>query len=84
MKTASRKYLWICAIAIVILSGWWIYSRSKGGPQYQTASVEKGSVQASISATGNTNAVVTVQVGSRSLGLSREMAARILVRPLDD
>ncbi len=66
---ARRKYLWIAiAVVIALAVGGWLYSRSGSQTQYQTAAVERGSVQASISATGNTNAVVTVQVGSQVSG----------------
>ena len=66
---AQRKYLWIVGAVVIALGvGGWLYSRSGSQTQYQTASVERGSVQASISATGNTNAVVTVQVGSQVSG----------------
>src|SRR6202011_844750 len=66
---ARRKYLWIVdAVVIALGVGGWLYSRSGSQTQYQTATVERGSVQASISATGNANAVVTVQVGSQVSG----------------
>ena len=66
---ATRKYLWISGFAaLVAAGGWWFYSHGKSGAEYQTATVERGSVQSSISATGNTNAVVMVQVGSQVSG----------------
>src|SRR6202171_5041962 len=66
---ARRKYLWIALAVVIVLGvGWWFYSRSGNQVQYQTGAVERGAVQASISATGNTNAVVTVQVGSQVSG----------------
>ena len=69
MKMASRKYLWISGFsALIVAGGWWFLGHGKNGAEYQTATVEKGSVQSSISATGNTNAVVMVQVGSQVSG----------------
>src|SRR5690242_11771004 len=69
MKMASRRYLWISGLAaLAVAGGWWFFGRGKDGTEYQTATVEKGSVQSSISATGNTNAVVMVQVGSQVSG----------------
>src|ERR1700736_3023848 len=66
---ARRKYLWIVdAVVIALGVGGWLYSRSGSQTQYQTATVERGDVKASISATGNANAVVTVQVGSQVSG----------------
>jgi HlyD family secretion protein len=71
-----RKYWWaIAALAVLAGGGWWFYNRSSGGPQYQTARIDRGSVQASITATGNTNAVVTVQVGSQVSGNIKELHA---------
>jgi len=49
-------------------AGLWYYLNSKNQALYQTAPVERGTVRASISATGNCNAVVTVQVGSQVSG----------------
>jgi HlyD family secretion protein len=48
--------------------GLWYYLSNKNQALYQTAPVERGTVRASISATGNCNAVVTVQVGSQVSG----------------
>src|SRR5260370_40136842 len=48
--------------------GLWYYLSNKNQALYQTAQVERGTVRASISATGNCNAVVTVQVGSQVSG----------------
>jgi HlyD family secretion protein len=49
-------------------AGLWYYLSNKNQALYQTAPVERGTVRASISATGNCNAVVTVQVGSQVSG----------------
>ncbi len=48
--------------------GLWYYLSGKNQALYQTAAVERGTVRASISATGSCNAVVTVQVGSQVSG----------------
>src|SRR5216684_6792483 len=48
--------------------GLWYYLSNKNQALYQTAPVERGTVRASISATGNCNAVVTVQVGAQVSG----------------
>ncbi len=48
--------------------GLWYYLSNKNQALYQTAQVERGTIRASISATGNCNAVVTVQVGSQVSG----------------
>jgi HlyD family secretion protein len=62
-------------VVLAVAGGWWFYSRSNATPQYQTARIDRGSVQASITATGNTNAVVTVQVGSQVSGNIKELHA---------
>src|SRR5579871_4405736 len=68
MKT-NRKTIWMAAaIVAAIALAWWYYASKTNGVAYQTAAAEQGSIQASISATGNTNAVVTVQVGSQVSG----------------
>jgi HlyD family secretion protein len=50
--------------ALVVAAGCWLYLHGRDKTVYQTAPVDRGSIQSSISATGNANAVVTVQVGS--------------------
>ena len=42
--------------------------REQAGIQYRTVTVEHGDINVAISATGNPNAVVTVQVGSQVSG----------------
>jgi HlyD family secretion protein len=44
-------------------------------PKYRTATVERGSIAATVSATGNLNAVITVLVGSQVSGTVKELAA---------
>ena len=55
----------VCALAGV---GAWELLKGQNGLQYRTAAVERGEVDYAISATGNPNAVVTVQVGSQVSG----------------
>src|SRR5215467_10167790 len=64
-----KKTLLISAAAVLLLtSGVWVYERNSGKLHFQTAAVERGDIQSTISATGNCNAVVTVQVGSQVSG----------------
>ena len=49
--------------------GTWALLRGQAGIQYRTATVEHGDINVTISATGNPNAVVTVQVGSQVSGI---------------
>lgn len=68
MKMASSKTIFGGLTALVIATASWMYLHGRDKTQYQTAPVERGSIQSSISATGNANAVVTVQVGSQVSG----------------
>src|SRR5689334_2750683 len=68
-KVLGKKTLMIgAAILVAGGAGLWYYLGAKNQALYQTATIERGSVRASISATGNCNAVVTVQVGSQVSG----------------
>jgi HlyD family secretion protein len=46
----------------------WLLVAHRSGVQYRTATVDRGDVDVTVSATGNPNAVVTVQVGSQVSG----------------
>src|SRR6187549_3024071 len=46
----------------------WLLLAHRSGVQYRTATVDRGDIDVSVSATGNPNAVVTVQVGSQVSG----------------
>ena len=67
-KSAKKKSLAASVAIVVAGAGLWLYLGSQQQIQYQTAAVDRGSIQASISATGNCNPVVTVQVGSQVSG----------------
>lgn len=54
--------------AAATAAGTWYWLRSPGKPQFTTARVTRGDIDATIAATGNCNAVVTVQVGSQVSG----------------
>jgi HlyD family secretion protein len=76
MKVLSRKAL-LVLIGVIALSavGGWAYLRGQSRVEYQTAKVERGDIEVTISATGNPNAVVTVQVGSQVSGNIKELHA---------
>ncbi len=68
----------IIALGIVVLgtAGAATYFYAGGNtkaPQYRTASVEKGEIDETITASGNINAVTTVQVGSQVSGTIRNI-----------
>ena len=55
----------VCAVAGLMT---WVWLDSRSSVQYRTTTVEHGDINVTISATGNPNAVVTVQVGSQVSG----------------
>ena len=68
--TFLRKKLLLVMLVVGAASGLgaWTYFHRQHGIQYRTIPVERGNLNATISATGNPNAVVTVQVGSQVSG----------------
>ena len=74
-----RRRFWIVALMLVLAasaSGAWFYAQSRGStPRFRMAKLERGSLTATVSATGTLNAVVTVQVGSQVSGQIKELFA---------
>src|SRR5438067_7947940 len=71
-----RRILSVALVAAVVGGGVWayLYSQSIGNaPKYRLAKVERGPLTAAVSATGNLNAVITVQVGSQVSGQIKEL-----------
>ena len=68
--TLLRKKLLLVMLVIGAASGLgaWTYFRKQHGVQYRTLPIERGNINSTISATGNPNAVVTVEVGSQVSG----------------
>jgi HlyD family secretion protein len=65
MKTTAA------AIGVIILAGTgWFYKRADGkeAPAYRTATIQRGSVKSTVSATGTVSAVQTIQVGTQVSG----------------
>src|SRR5258706_9936153 len=59
------------AVAAIILAGTaWFYKRADGkeAPAYRTATIQRGSVKSTVSATGTLSAVQTIQVGTQVSG----------------
>ena len=63
-----KTFLLLAAVCISLTLGAWSLARRRDSIEYRTVAVERGDVNATISATGNPNAVVTVQVGSQVSG----------------
>lgn len=65
MKTTAA------AVGVIILAGTgWFYKRADGkeAPAYRTATIQRGSVKSTVSATGTLSAVQTIQVGTQVSG----------------
>ena len=67
----KNRKLWIAAAGLVLVAvATWAYLRSarSAAPAYRYATVERGNVESTISATGKLGAVSTVQVGTQVSG----------------
>jgi HlyD family secretion protein len=67
----QKKTVIIVAAAAVVAAGLgtWAVVGGQAGIQYRAATVEHGDINVAVSATGNPNAVVTVQVGTQVSGV---------------
>jgi HlyD family secretion protein len=73
-----KRIVSVVVVAALVGAGVWsyFYTQSRGSvPRYRTARVEQGPLTAAVSATGNLNAVTTVQVGSQVSGQIQELLA---------
>ena len=73
-----RRLIWLGVFVLLVAGGIsaYFYAQSRGNaPKYRTAKVEVGALTAAVSATGNLNAVTTVQVGSQVSGQIKELFA---------
>src|SRR5438132_12226012 len=71
-----KRILGLSAVILLVAVGVWgyFYVQSRGqGQGYRLARVERGPLTAAVSATGNLNAVITVQVGSQVSGQIKEL-----------
>jgi len=74
--TLLRKY-WVGLIVLLVLVaiavGWQFWSQKNAAPEYKTTKIEKGSLFATVSASGTLSPVVSVQVGSQVSGQLKEI-----------
>jgi HlyD family secretion protein len=73
-----KRIVPLVLVAVMVGAGVWgyLYTQSRGSaPKYRTARIERGPLTAAVSATGNLNAVTTVQVGSQVSGQIKELMA---------
>jgi HlyD family secretion protein len=71
-----KRVISVVVVAAILGVGIWgyLYAQARGNaPKYRMARVERGALTAAISATGNLNAVTTVQVGSQVSGQIKEL-----------
>ena len=73
-----RRLVWLGIVVLVVAGGLstYFYTQSRGAaPKFRTVKVDRGPLTAAVSATGNLNAVTTVQVGSQVSGQIKELFA---------
>src|SRR5881396_2777553 len=71
-----KRFVSIVVVALLLGAGVWGYLYAQGrnsSPKYRLVRVERGPLTAAVSATGNLNAVITVQVGSQVSGQIKEL-----------
>ena len=71
-----KRVVSLVVVAILVGGAVWgyFYAQSRGNvPKYRMVRVERGPLTAAVSATGNLNAVITVQVGSQVSGQIKEL-----------
>lgn len=71
------RWIWVLVSSTVILGAIGVFLSLNGNaaPQYKTAKVEKGTIIASVAASGTLSPVVSVQVGSQISGQIKELYA---------
>ena len=68
--------LLVITVAALVATAAWFHAQGRGAvPKYQFAVAEKGSLTATVSATGTLNPVITVQVGSQVSGQIKHLFA---------
>jgi len=71
-----KKYIisaLICAVAVAMATGIYIYIKKPAEAVFKTARVDRGDIVSTVSATGNLAAVVTVQVGTQVSGTIQKL-----------
>jgi HlyD family secretion protein len=74
----NRKPIVLAVTALLVVAlGFWAYRKAAGNdkPEYRFATIERGNLEAAVSATGALSAVTTVQVGTQVSGKIVEIKA---------
>jgi HlyD family secretion protein len=72
----KRNYLVagvVLSAALAALAWWWVQGADRDAPSYRSAKIERGSLQASVAASGTVNPVALVTVGTQVSGQIREV-----------
>jgi HlyD family secretion protein len=77
MKLTKTRWIALAVAALLALGGtaWWWWRDGSGAVQYRTAKVERGSLQATVAASGTVTPVTQVQVGTQVSGQIKELFA---------
>jgi HlyD family secretion protein len=68
-RTGARVRILLAALALIaILAGLFVWWRAPAAVTYLTVKADRGDIDATVTTTGNLNAVITVQVGSQVSG----------------
>ncbi len=73
-----KRFVSVAVVALLLGAGVWGYLYAQGrnsSPKYRLGPVDRGPLTAAVSATGNLNAVITVQVGSQVSAQIKELHA---------
>jgi HlyD family secretion protein len=77
MKTIKNRWMAAGLVGVLALAGagWWFVRDGNGAVQYRTAKIERGSLQATVAASGTVTPVTQVQVGTQVSGQIKELFA---------
>ena len=73
MKKYSLVWLLVAALALAGAWWWWSQRAQSEAVQYRTAKIERGNLQATVSASGAVNPVTQVSVGTQVSGQIRDL-----------
>jgi HlyD family secretion protein len=73
MKRIHGIVATIAAAALVAGTGWWFWRADSSAVQYRTSKIERGSLQATVAASGTVTPVTQVQVGTQVSGQIKEL-----------
>ena len=69
----KKVILSLVILVIIAAGGWYLAGKRNADITYKTAKIEKGTIVATVAATGNLSAVTTVQVGTQVSGTIQKL-----------